>query len=117
MPELFKNLVRFPQDDIEIMETVGAASSGQREISIASIRCKAGWSEEPQTPDFDEYSHVLEGILIVFAEGKKYEVHPGETILTRKGERIQYSASKEVGVFYLSICLPAFTMEATHREY
>lgn len=116
MPELFTKPIRFPQDHIEIMETVGAASSGNQKISIATIRCVAGWSEEPQTPDFDEYSHVLEGTLVVFSNGKKYEVHQGETILTRKGERVQYAASQEEGVFYISICLPAFTMELTHRE-
>lgn len=112
----FKSTARFPQEGIEIQEIVGALALGNNDISIARIKCEPNWSEAAQTPEFDEYCFVISGVLCVRTGEQIHCVAEGEAIMTPKGERIQYFTGPEDGADYLSICLPAFLIEKTHRE-
>ena len=73
----------------------------------------AGWEEPAQAPDFDEYTLVLSGRLVVEHDGGTLEVGPGEAVHSRPGERVRYSTPD--GAEYVAICLPAFAPETVHR--
>ena len=48
-----------------IDEIIGRVNSKTDAISIAHMRSPSGWVEPGQTPDFDEYTYVLKGMLRV----------------------------------------------------
>ena len=97
-----------------IDEFVGRASTGEAAVSIARMTSPAGWAEPAQAPDFDEYTLVLAGRLIVEHDGGRLEVGPGEAVHSRSGERVRYSTPD--GAEYVAICLPAFSPESVHRH-
>jgi mannose-6-phosphate isomerase-like protein (cupin superfamily) len=75
-----------------------------------------GWIEPGQTPDFDEYTVVLKGMLRVTTKDDILDIHAGQAIITNKGEWIQYSTPGNDGAEYIAICLPAFSPETVHRD-
>ena len=115
MPELIPSPKLFPQDDIVIEEFFGLISSGQKDVSFCRIRCEAGWSEPPQRPEFDEYMIVLSGTLSIAGKNGVTVVRAGQAAKAAKGERVQYSTPSEA-CDYISLCVPAFDIEWTHRE-
>ena len=117
VPQLIETPTTVPVEGTEtILEFVGRASTGDRSVSVARLSCPGGWSEPPQRPDFDEYSLVLSGLLVVeHAEGT-IEVRAGQAVHTRAGERIRYLAPSPEGADYVAVCLPAFSLDAAHRE-
>ena len=96
-----------------IEEFVGRASTDEAAVSIARMTSPAGWEEPAQAPDFDEYTIVLSGRLVVEHDGGRLEVGPGEAVHSRPGERVRYSTPD--GAEYVAICLPAFSPESVHR--
>lgn len=46
-----------------IQEYVGRVNSNTAEVSVAHVRSPSGWEEPAQTPQFGEYTLVLEGAL------------------------------------------------------
>jgi len=112
---------RFPvpdDQDLTIEEYVGAASTGTPSVSIARLHSGEGWSEPAQSPEFDEYTLVLSGELHVenIDEGTTTVVKANQAILVPKGVKIRYSTPGREGADYIAVCLPAFTMDAAHRE-
>ena len=99
---------------IVIEEYVGRLNSGEAAVSIALLRGPAGWSEPGQTPEFDEYSLVLSGVLRVESRGGSLDVGAGQAVLVRRGEWVQYSTPE--GADYVAVCLPAFSPESAHRD-
>ena len=97
-----------------IEEFVGRASTGDEKLSIARMRSPAGWEEPAQTPEFDEFTIVLDGLLIVEHEGGRIEVGAGEAVHARPGEWVRYSTPG--GAEYVAVCLPAFSPQTVHRE-
>ena len=97
-----------------IDEFVGRASTGEAAVSIARMTSPAGWAEPAQAPDFDEYTLVLAGRLIVEHDGGRLEVGPGEAVHSRSGECVRYSTPD--GAEYVAICLPSFSPESVHRD-
>jgi quercetin dioxygenase-like cupin family protein len=119
MPELIETptrVVAAGQPAKTIDEYVGQASDGAGNVSIARMRSPSGWSEPGQRPDFDEYTVVLQGLVVVEHEGGRLEVPAGQAVHTRPGEWIRYSTPGPDGAEYLSICLPAFSPDIAHRE-
>lgn len=97
-----------------IHEYVGRVRSGTQGASLAVMESPAGWSEPAQKPEFDEFTLVLEGnVRLVHDEGT-IDVAPGQAVIARAGERVQYSTPR--GARYVSVCVPAFTPETVHRE-
>lgn len=99
-----------------IEEFVGRVNSKTAAVSIARMKSPAGWTEPGQTPEFDEYTVVLHGMLRVLTKGGSYDVKTGEAIITSKGEWVQYSTPGPEGAEYIAVCLPAFTPGSVHRD-
>ncbi len=99
-----------------VAEYVGRLNTGGSELSIAHMTSPSGWQEPGQTPDFDEYTVVLRGILRVETRTVGMEVRAGEAIVAPKGEWVQYSTPGEGGAEYVAICLPAFSPDTVHRD-
>jgi mannose-6-phosphate isomerase-like protein (cupin superfamily) len=99
-----------------IEEFFGRVRSGDAGVSIARMTSPGGWVEPAQRPAFDEYTVVLSGLLRVEHDGGVLDVHPGEGVMTRAGERVRYSTPGPQGAQYVAVCLPAFSPESVHRE-
>lgn len=99
-----------------IDEFVGRLNNGEARLSIARMQSPSGWQEPGQRPDFDEYTLVLEGTLLVESEGSSLEVNAGQAVLARAGEWVRYSTPSSDGAKYIAICLPAFSPETVHRD-
>ncbi|TFG62380.1 MAG: cupin [Spirochaetales bacterium] len=98
-----------------IEEYIGVVNTESDEVSIARMRSPQGWTEPGQKPEFDEYTVVLKGSLLVKTKTNGYDVKAGQAFIARKGEWVQYSTPHE-GAEYISVCLPAFSLEAVHRD-
>jgi mannose-6-phosphate isomerase-like protein (cupin superfamily) len=97
-----------------INEYVGAVNSATQAVSIAHMHSPAGWSEPGQCPEFDEYTIVLKGDLQVECEQGALDVRAGQAVVVGKGEWVRYSTAH--GAEYISVCIPAFTTAAAHRD-
>ncbi len=97
-----------------IEEYVGRVNSRDSGVSIAHMRSPAGWVESGQTPEFDEYTVVLKGVLRVTHRGGSLDVRAGQAVVAHRGEWVQYSTPE--GAEYLAVCLPAFSPETVHRD-
>jgi quercetin dioxygenase-like cupin family protein len=99
-----------------IEEFIGRANSGTAEVSIARMRSPAGWIEPGQTPEFEEYTVVLQGLLRVTTRTATIDVRAGQAIIAHAGEWVQYSTPEAEGAEYIAVCLPAFSPESVHRD-
>jgi len=97
-----------------IEEFVGRVNTGEGAVSIARMKSPAGWEEPAQTPEFDEYTIVLAGTVVVEDDDGRLEVQAGEAVLAKAGRRIRYTTPG--GAEYVSVCLPAFSPETVHRD-
>ena len=99
-----------------IHEFVGRVNSATTGVSIAQMQSPAGWIEPGQRPEFDEYTLVLGGMVRVTSETATIDVHPGQAVLARAGEWVQYSTPGSDGAEYVSVCIPAFSPQLVHRD-
>ncbi len=99
-----------------IEEHFGKATDGNSNISIAHMIAPPGWSEPFQTPEFDEYTYVIKGKKQFIIDDETIVLEAGQSIKIEKNTRIQYSNPFDQECEYLAICVPAFTIEAVHRE-
>ena len=99
----------------QIDEFVGRVNSRTDAVSIARMVSPPGWEEPAQTPEFDEYTVVLRGLVRVEHDGGVVDVRAGEAIVTHAGERIRYSTPGE-GAEYIAVCLPAFSPDTVKRD-
>ena len=119
MPELILKPCRVAaagQPPKLIDEYVGRASTGQAGLSIAHMRTPYGWAEPGQRPEFDEFTIVLRGALVVESEGGQMTVQAGQAVHARPGEWVGYSTPGADGAEYISVCLPAFAPNSVHRD-
>jgi mannose-6-phosphate isomerase-like protein (cupin superfamily) len=80
------------------------------------MKSPSGWVEPGQTPDFDEYTIVLRGVLRVTSRDGAIDVRAGEAVIAHKGEWVQYSSPEPEGAEYVAVCVPAFSMGTVHRD-
>ena len=103
-----------------IDEYIGRVNSGTQPVSVAHMRSPSGWVEPGQTPDLDEYTVVLSGMLRVEYRDEGVEsgidVHAGQAVITSRGQWVRYSTPDASGAEYVAICVPAFTMDSVHRD-
>ncbi|MDH7445016.1 cupin domain-containing protein [Aquimarina sp. 2201CG14-23] len=99
-----------------IEEHFGKATDGNSEISIAHMIAPPGWSEPFQTPEFDEYTYIIRGKKQFIIDDEKVILTSGQSIKIKKNTRVQYANPFKEECEYLAICLPAFSIEAVHRE-
>lgn len=95
---------------------MGRVNSDTAEVSVAHMRSPSGWVEPAQTPQFDEYTPVLEGVLRVQFEGGEMEVEAGQAVVAQRGEWVRYSTPGTEGAEYIAVCLPAFSPDMVNRE-
>ena len=99
-----------------IREFIGRVNSSTQKVSIARMSSPEGWEEPGQTPEFDEYTLVLKGMLRVETKESVFNVNAGQAIVTYAGEWIKYSTPNSEGAEYVAVCLPAFSPETVHRD-
>jgi mannose-6-phosphate isomerase-like protein (cupin superfamily) len=99
-----------------IEEFIGRVNSKTEQLSVARMRSPSGWTEPGQTPDFDEYTLVLRGMLRVTSRESVLDVGAGQAVIVHRGEWVQYSTPGVDGAEYIAVCLPAFSMGAVHRD-
>ena len=97
-----------------IEEFIGRVASATDAVSIARMRSPAGWIEPAQTPEFDEYTVVINGSVRVTTSAGVTDVGAGQAVIVPRGERVQYSTPE--GAEYIAVCLPAFSPDSVHRE-
>jgi mannose-6-phosphate isomerase-like protein (cupin superfamily) len=99
-----------------IDEYVGRVNSETKELSVAHMRSPSGWVEPGQTPDFDEYTVVLNGMLRVETREGTFDVREGQAVIVPRGTWVRYSTPEPEGAQYIAVCSPAFTLDAAHRD-
>ena len=99
-----------------IEEHFGNATSGNSNVSIAHMIAPPGWSEPFQTPEFEEYTYIIKGKKQFNVDGDTVILEAGQSIKIEKNTRVQYSNPFDKPCEYIAICLPAFSINAVHRE-
>ena len=99
-----------------IEEYIGRVNSQTNDLSIARMKSPGGWIEPGQTPEFDEYTVVLKGELHIKTKTDEIILKEGESVITKKGEWIQYSTPEPEGAEYIAVCLPAFSPNTVNRD-
>jgi mannose-6-phosphate isomerase-like protein (cupin superfamily) len=99
-----------------IDEYIGRVNSRHQALSIAHMRSPGGWVEPGQTPDFEEFTIVLKGMLRVEYRGGAIDVRAGQAVIAHGGEWVRYSTPREEGAEYIAVCMPAFAPETVHRD-
>ena len=99
-----------------IDEFIGHVNSGTSAASVARMQSPGGWLEPGQTPDFDEFTLVLKGLVRVESRHGFIDVPAGQAVIAHKGEWVRYSTPEPEGAEYIAVCLPAFSMETVHRD-
>ena len=99
-----------------IREYVGQVTTGEPRLSVAHMTSPSGWAEPGQRPEFDEFTVVLRGLLVVEHEAGRLEVHAGQAVHTTAGEWVRYSTPGPDGADYIAVCLPAFAPDTVHRD-
>jgi mannose-6-phosphate isomerase-like protein (cupin superfamily) len=119
MPELIREPSRVAaagEPPKLIDEYVGRVSTGDAGVSIAHMRSPAGWAEPGQRPEFDEYTVVLRGALVVEFDGGQLTVEAGQAVHARPGEWVRYSSPGAEGAEYIAVCVPGFGPDLVHRD-
>ena len=98
----------------QIREVVGRVNTGDSRVSVAHMTSPPGWAEPWQRPEFDEWTYVLTGSVVVEHAGGRFEVAAGQAVHARAGERVRYSTPE--GADYIAVCLPGFAPETVHRD-
>ncbi|SNR39965.1 cupin domain-containing protein [Lutibacter flavus] len=111
-----KNPFVVPTNDGKLIEEHFGLASILSELSIAHMVAPPNWSEPFQTPEFDEYTYIIKGKKQFNIDGEIIVLETGESIKIEKGARIRYSNPFNSPCEYLSICLPAFSMDKVNRE-
>ncbi len=99
-----------------IDEYIGRVNSKDNAVSVAHMRSPQGWTEPGQTPQFDEFTVVLKGMLRVKSREGELDVSAGQAVVAHGGEWVQYSTPSAEGAEYIAVCVPAFSMETVHRD-
>jgi mannose-6-phosphate isomerase-like protein (cupin superfamily) len=99
-----------------IDEFIGHINSGTTAASVAHMHSPGGWLEPGQTPDFDEFTLVLSGVLRVESRVGFIDVSAGKAVIAHKGEWVRYSTPGEEGAEYIAVCVPAFSPATVHRD-
>jgi ethanolamine utilization protein EutQ len=99
-----------------IDEYVGRLNSKTPALSVAHMRSPQGWEEPGQSPEFDEFTIVLKGKVLLEYKAGTMEVNAGQAVIAHRGEWVKYSTPNEGGAEYIAVCLPAFSMDTVHRD-
>src|SRR5687767_15107774 len=99
-----------------IQEFAGRVNSGHERMSVARMVSPSGWQEPGQTPEFEEVTVVLRGMLRVEHKDGVLDVRAGQAVVTSPGEWVRYSSPEAEGAEYIAVCVPAFSPATVHRD-
>lgn len=99
-----------------IEEFIGRINSQTAAVSIGRMTSPSGWIEPGQTPEFDEYTLVLRGMLRVQSPDGTIDVAAGQAVIAPCGQWVRYSTPGPEGAEYIAVCLPAFSQQLVHRD-
>jgi mannose-6-phosphate isomerase-like protein (cupin superfamily) len=99
-----------------IEEYAGRVNSGHSSVSVARMVSPEGWVEPGQSPEFEEITVVIKGMLRVEHKGGTLDVRAGQAVVAHPGEWVRYSTPEPGGAEYVAVCLPAFSMNTVHRD-
>ena len=99
-----------------IEEFIVRMNSETKDLSIARMRSPSGWVEPGQTPEFDEYTLVLKGLLRVESQAETLDISTGQAVFVQAGTWVRYSTPSNLGAEYIAVCRPAFSPETIHRD-
>jgi len=117
MPDLVKSPTRIPVPANKLIdEYIGRVNSGHESVSIAHMHSPSGCSEPGQQPEFDEFTIVMRGAVIVESKEGIIEVKAGQAVIARRGEWVRYSTPGREGAEYIAVCVPAFDPDSVHRD-
>src|ERR1700683_866118 len=117
MPRLVPSATVIPvPGNKKIEEYIGRVNTRDSAVSIAHMHSPPGWSEPGQSPEFDEYTVVLKGVLRVESKNGVLEVKAGQAVIAPRGEWVRYSTPGPEGAEYIAVCTPAFTLDGAHRD-
>ena len=91
MAELISAPTRIPVPGGKVIdEYVGRVNSGSESVFVAYMQAPPGWTEPAQTPEFDEITLVLRGMVRAEVPSeiggvKTLDVRAGQALLTRAG--------------------------------
>ncbi len=99
-----------------IEEFIGRVNSSHGNVSVAHMVSPSGWQEPGQTPEFEEFTVVLRGELLVESTGGSLRVRAGQAVVAHAGEWVRYSSPAAGGAEYIAVCIPAFSPDLVHRD-
>jgi ethanolamine utilization protein EutQ len=99
-----------------IDEYIGRVNSKTTSVSVAHMRSPQGWEEPGQSPEFDEFTIVIKGMVRVHHKNGTMDVNAGQAVVAHSGEWVKYSTPLDEGAEYIAVCLPAFSMATVHRD-
>lgn len=99
-----------------IEEHFGLQSLGGDAISIAHMIVPPGWQEPAQQPQFDEYTLMISGKKKIRVGDDEIILSKGESLLVKRGTRVQYTNPFEEPAEYWAVCLPAFSIDTVGRQ-
>src|SRR4051794_41513127 len=76
-----------------IREHVGVVNTDESRVSVAHMTSPPGWAEPWQQPDFDEWTVVLEGAVLVEHDGGSFVASAGQAALPAGGRRVGDTAA------------------------
>jgi len=100
----------------QIQEFAGRINSAHSAVSVARMISPEGWQEPGQTPEFEEITVVLRGMLRVEHRDGTLDVRAGQAVVASPGEWVRYSSPEPEGAEYIAVCLPAFSPETVRRD-
>src|SRR5689334_5349582 len=109
MPKLISGPTRVPSAGNRpklIDEYIGGVNSGSTDVSIAHMRSPGGWQEPGQTPEFEEFTVVLRGLLRVEYQAGVLDVRAGQAVIAHRAEWVRYSTPEPDGAEYIAVCIP-----------
>jgi mannose-6-phosphate isomerase-like protein (cupin superfamily) len=99
-----------------IAEYVGRLNTKTTSVSIARMVSPGGWQEAGQTPEFDEVTLVLRGLVRVITRAGVTEVKAGQAFFAPAGDWVRYTTPLDEGAEYIAVCAPAFSPQMVHRD-
>jgi len=99
-----------------IEEHFGKASIDCGDFSVAHMIAPPGWSEPAQTPEFDEITYIISGKKKIEVDGVEIILEKNQSLCVKKGHEVTYANPFAEACEYVSVCIPAFTLERVHRK-
>jgi hypothetical protein len=98
-----------------VADYAGRVNTGTDDVSIALMTSPTGWQEPGQRPEFDEWTVVLRGLLVLDMRAASWRSQPAGRSRSRLGVGA-LPGPYEGGTEYVSVCLPAFSRYGAPRR-